>query len=80
MSIPNLNPLPVLADFLEREGGRQALCILLILASAGLWKLGFPKADDLFVFALGVLARDMGSSVIKPRSAHAETSQPVSQS
>lgn len=56
--------LEALAGFLEREGGRSWLCVILIFVAAGLWKLGFPKADDLFVFALGVLAREMGSKAV----------------
>jgi hypothetical protein len=46
-------------NFMEREAGHVAVSLLLIVAGAVLWRLEVPKAEDLILFATGVLARSM---------------------
>jgi hypothetical protein len=60
----SMNPLPPLSTFLQTEGGRTCVCLALIAFYPILYHWQVPKADDVFVFAMGVLAREMGSNVL----------------
>lgn len=48
-----------LALFIEREAGHVTIALILIAAGYFLWLGKFPKAEDLTMFALGVLSRSM---------------------
>jgi hypothetical protein len=50
-------------DNLDRPGGHILVCLALLAVGAVFHKLQVPKADDVIVFALGVLARSMYGAV-----------------
>lgn len=58
-----MNPLPAIADFLEREGGRTAMCMVLLGVAAAMQHYGISKADDLFMIVLGFLGRELGTTI-----------------
>ena len=47
------------AKFIERESGHITVSLVLILISYLLWLAKMPKAEDILMFALGVLSRSM---------------------
>ena len=51
-----------LAAFLEREAGHHAVSLLLLAWGFAMLALKIPEGRDLITFALGVLARSMGSA------------------
>jgi hypothetical protein len=51
-----------IASFCEREAGHLIFCLVIAALGVFAWKLGFPKAEDITVGALGWMARSMGSS------------------
>jgi hypothetical protein len=52
--------------FISTEDGHILVCLALIGIAAAMHWIGWQKADDVLVFALGVLARCMTSKPQKP--------------
>jgi hypothetical protein len=44
---------------IDTGGGHIVVCLLLLLIGAGFFLSHVPKAEDVIVFSLGVLARSM---------------------